>query len=578
MQQAYLKASNPGFSDRHGYAVAISGDTMVVGAPSEASNATGVDGTQSDDSAPGAGAAYVFVRSGSSWTQQAYLKASNTESGDNFGSAVAISGDTLVVGAHREYSSATGVNGDQADNTAGVGTGAAYVFVRSGSSWTQQAYLKASNTEGGDSFATSVSVSGDTVLIGAPFEDSNASGVNGNQLDNSVGLSGAAYVFVRNGAAWSQQAYLKASNSGISDYFGQSVCVSGDIAVVGAYGENSTATGVDGDQVDNSLSAAGAAYVFERNGTSWSQQAYLKASNTGANDMFGHAVAVAGETLVVGAVQEDSEATGVNGNQGDSTTSSESGAAYVFERSGGVWSQAAYLKASNWTTNSFGWSVAASGDTVLVGAPHEVADSAGRSGAAYTFVRGDSGWTQQLRLGPGDGNNWDWFGSAVSLSGDTAAVGAHQEDSAANGVNGDESDGSLSASGAAYAFALDQPWTNLGQGKVGGLGMPLLSLDASLESGSVGSIDLINAAGFSPAALFIGFTPGSVPALGGTFVPFPAATQLLLTVGPSNARHLPLTWPAGIPAGTLAYLQYLIQDNAATLGVAFSNAIELEAQ
>ena len=158
-QRAYLKASNTDALDQFGLSVAVSGDTVVVGAPQEASSATGVDGDQSDDSAFASGAAYVFVRSGTSWSQEAYLKASNTDAGDEFGWSVAVSGDTVVVGAWQEASSATGVDGDQSDDSASL-AGAAYVFVRSGTSWSQESYLKASNTGVLDQFAFSLAASG----------------------------------------------------------------------------------------------------------------------------------------------------------------------------------------------------------------------------------------------------------------------------------------------------------------------------------------------------------------------------------------------------------------------------------
>jgi uncharacterized repeat protein (TIGR01451 family) len=167
---------------------------VVVGAIWEDSNATGVGGNQADNSASNSGAAYVFVRSGSTWSQQAYLKASNTRADDQFGSSVAILGNTAVVGAPLEDSNATGVDGNQADNTE-VNSGATYVFVRSGSSWSQQAYLKASNTGGGDQFGYNMAISGDTVVVGAFAEASNATGVNGNQGDNTANASGAAYIF-----------------------------------------------------------------------------------------------------------------------------------------------------------------------------------------------------------------------------------------------------------------------------------------------------------------------------------------------------------------------------------------------
>jgi hypothetical protein len=468
-QQAYLKASNTGTDDRFGQSVAVSGDTVVVGASHEDSNATGANGDQADNSAGDAGAAYVFVRSGTTWTQQAYLKASNTELRDYFGTSLAISGDTVVVGAPFESSNATGVNGDQADNSA-TGSGAAYVFVRTGTTWTQQAYLKASNTELRDYFGSNVAVSGDTVVVGASSEDSSATGVNGDQADNSASFAGAAYVFVRSGTIWTQQAYLKASNTDAGDYFGTSVAISGDTVVVGASREDSNATGVNGAN-NNSATDSGAAYVFVRSGTVWTQQAYLKASNTGVRDGFGRSVAVSGDTIVVGAYGEASNATGVNGN-GANNSAPNSGAAYVFVRTGTTWTQQAYLKASNTEVgdDSFGISVAVSGDTVVVGAQQEDSNatgvngdqadnSASFAGAAYVFVRSGTTWTQQAYLkasntGGGDDEFifGDIFGCSVAVSGDTVVVGAFWEDSSATGVNGNQADNSAFGAGAAYVF------------------------------------------------------------------------------------------------------------------------------
>jgi hypothetical protein len=329
-QQAYLKASNPGADDEFGGSVAISGDTVVVGAYREESAATGVGGNQNDNSASMAGAAYVFGRSDTTWTQQAYLKASNAQVHGRFGIAVAVDGDTIVVGAFGEASSTTGVN--STPNEEAGNAGAAYVFVRSGAqgapAWTQQAYLKASNTGGGDQFGRSVAISGDTVVIGAPAEYSAATGVNGDGSDNSANGAGAAYAFVRNDTTWIQQAYLKAFNTGVGDSFGYSVAVEGNTIAVGAPQESSAATGFNGDGTDDSLLFAGAAYMFTRNGAAWTHQAYLKASNTGWNDDFGWSVGVSGDTVVAGAMWEDSAATGVNGNY-DDDSAMDSGAAYI---------------------------------------------------------------------------------------------------------------------------------------------------------------------------------------------------------------------------------------------------------
>ncbi|MDZ4289653.1 MAG: FG-GAP repeat protein, partial [Prosthecobacter sp.] len=241
--------------------------------------------------------------------QQAYVKASNPDLSDLFGNAVAISGDTMVVGAYVEDSNATGINGDQENDNA-FDSGAAYVYVRSGGVWTQQAYLKASNTAVIDGFGTSVAISGDIIVVGSPEEDSDARGINGDQTNNNFGASGAVYVFVRNGGVWTQEAYLKASNADSADRFGIAVAMSGNTLIVGAMGEDSNATGVNGNQANNSLSGAGAAYVFVRNGSTWTQQAYLKASNPGALDEYGRSVAISGDNIVVGTALEDSDATG----------------------------------------------------------------------------------------------------------------------------------------------------------------------------------------------------------------------------------------------------------------------------
>ncbi len=390
-QQAYIKASNTQSNDWFGSSVAISGDTLVVGAVGEDSNATGINGDQANNGASISGAAYVFVRSGTVWSQQAYLKASNTGSGDRFGYSVAISGDTIVVGAFNEDSSATGVNGNQADNSE-VQSGAAYVFVRSGTVWTQQAYLKASNTGANDKFGGDVAVDGDTIIVGAHTEKSSATGVNGNQIDDSANNAGAAYVFVRSDAVWSQQAYLKASNTEAFDQFGYSVALSGDTAVVGAWEEDSGATGVDGDQNDNSLVNAGAAYVFARSGGNWSQQAYLKASNTDAFDQFGTSTAVLGDVILIGAPYEDDGLTQLGGLEAGVPGPTGAGAAYLLTRTESVWSHAHYITASNREANDrFGHAVALDGQRAVAAAPFEDSSAVGANGNQFDNSFLDSG-------------------------------------------------------------------------------------------------------------------------------------------------------------------------------------------
>ncbi|MEW6158046.1 MAG: cadherin domain-containing protein [Verrucomicrobiota bacterium] len=461
--QAYVKASNPGTDDFFGFAVAISGDTLVIGAHREDSASTGINGNQTNGNAADAGAVYVFVRANGTWRQQAYLKASNTDPGDNFGYAVAVSGDTIVVGARWEDALATGVNSSGQIGNGAPDAGAAYVFVRTGETWTQQAYLKASNTDAGDNFGNSVAISGNTIVVGAPGEGSTATGINGNQSDDTGFATGAAYVFVRTGSSWRQQAYLKASNTGDGDSFGASVAISGDSVVVSAPGERSNATGVNGDQSDNSAPSSGAAYVFVRQDEIWRQQAYLKASNTGANDSFGAAVAIDGNTAVIAASREDSNAVGVNGNQSNDNAQ-DAGAAYVFVRSGEIWSQQAYLKASNTEpTDFFGFAIALSGDRVVIGAYQEDSNATGiggdendnnasSSGAAYVFMRGNESWRQESYLKSSNSEANDRFGYAVALTGHTTVVSSYAEDSAAAGINGDQTDNSLANSGAVYVF------------------------------------------------------------------------------------------------------------------------------
>jgi len=411
-QQAYLKASNTGAGDRFGAAISLSGDTLIVGASLEDSNATGVNGNQTNNSAIDSGAVYVFTRTGGVWSQQAYLKASNAESGDEFGNAVSFASNTLVVGASAEDSNAKGVNGNQADNSASA-SGAAYVFSRDGGGvWSQTVYLKASNTETLDQFGYAVSISrnnplsfGYTLVVGAYGEDSNAKGVNGNQTDNSASLSGAVYVFTTDPGGWVQQAYLKASNTDAFDEFGLEVSLYistlTDTLVVGAPAESSNATGVNGNQTNNSAANSGAVYIFTRSGSVWSQQAYLKAANTDANDHFGIAISLSNGRLVVGADQEESNAIGVNGNQADNSAAT-SGAAYVFTLNGGAWSQQTYLKASNTGVGDrFGSTVSLSGNALVIGASSEGSDATGvngnqtnnlalDSGAGYVYVTTDT--------------------------------------------------------------------------------------------------------------------------------------------------------------------------------------------
>lgn len=343
----YLKAATGENGDIFGSAVALAadGNTLAVTAPNESSNATGINGDESNNLALSSGAVYVFTRSEGSWSQQAFVKASNTGAGDQFGGvanlpgavALAADGNTLVVGAPFEDGTGTGIGGNQSSNSA-ADAGAAYVYTRAGNSWSVQAYVKASNTKLNDWFGATVALSsdGNLLAVGAPFEDSGASGIGGDQASIALPDSGAVYLFGRSETTWVQDAYVKASNPGSSDLFGARVVLAGDGAtlVVSATQEDSSAVGINGNQGDNSLGSAGAAYLFDLDG-SWTQTSYIKAANSGGGDFFGGTLGISadGDTLAVGSAYEESAATGVNtaggGSQSDDSTT-QAGAVYLY--------------------------------------------------------------------------------------------------------------------------------------------------------------------------------------------------------------------------------------------------------
>lgn len=470
----YFKSSNSATSRLFGSAVSVSADggTMVVGAWGDHSAATGINGDPNDDSAQNSGAVYVFVRNNQRWEQQAYIKADNAEAGDAFGEAVSLSadGNTLAVGAQWEEGGAPGINGDQTN--AVFRSGAVYVFVRSGDVWQQQVYIKASNPGELDEFGDEVSLSadGNTLAVGALQEDSAAAGINGDQNDNSSEDAGAVYVFGRSGGSWQQQAYIKASNTDSDDHFGDvSLSEDGNMLAVGAAREDSSATGNNGDQIDNSSENAGAVYVFERTNGVWQQQDYLKASNTESGDIFGSAISLNAEanTLAISAISEGSSTSGVNSDQADNSTPS-AGAVYIFVRNGDLWQQQAYLKASNPDALDFfgiAVSLSADGNTLAIGADLE--DSAAKgindvqddnsflnAGSAYVFIRFDGQWQQQAYVKASNTDPGDRFGTAVSVSGDgnTLVVGATDESSMANGINDDQDNNSAVGAGAVYVY------------------------------------------------------------------------------------------------------------------------------
>ena len=365
-QQTKLLGADTAAGDSLGSSVALSGDTAVIGARHD------------DDKGADSGSAYVFVRSGVTWTQQAKLTASDGAAGDLFGASIALAGDTVVVGS-------------ESDDDKGSDSGSAYVFVRSGTTWAQQAKLTATDGTAGDSLGCAVAVSGDSVLVGA------------NSDDAKVALGGSAYVFVRSGTTWTQQAKLVPSDTAANDYFGGAVALSGNTALVGASGDDA--------QVTN----GGAAYVFVRSGTSWTEQDEITGKNLTASSGFGFAVALDADTALVGAWSQDSSA-------------ADAGSAFVFVRSGSIWTQQAELLASDGAASDyFGVAVSLSGDTAAVGAHYED-DKGANSGGAYLFGRTGTTWSQKMKVSASDGAAGDAFGRSVAVTADTLLVAAPADD------------------------------------------------------------------------------------------------------------------------------------------------------
>ena len=380
-QEAKLLADVAANNDYAGRAVAISGDTAVVGA-------AGADVGGND----GQGAAFVYVRSGGAWTQQARLVAGDGVGGDEFGFSLAISGERIVVGAR--FAAIGGI----------AGQGAAYVFERSGTSWTQQAKLSAADGAAFDGFGNAVAIDGDIVVVGAQ----NAA-VNGNASQ------GAVYVYAFDGA-WNFESRLAASDGAAWVQFGRAVSVRGDSVLVGAV---SATVGANQGQ--------GAAYVYARDGASWSERARLVADDGEAWDGFGGAVSLDAGQAIVGASS--------NGMAGQ-------GAAYVFTGSGADWIQQGKLSASDaFNGDGFGTSVALSGGTAIAGSLFSDLVVAQNAGAAYVYTRTGGTWSQQAKLVAADASDGAEFGIGVALDGTTALIGAEF----ASGADG--------WTGAGYAFS-----------------------------------------------------------------------------------------------------------------------------
>lgn len=326
-------------------------------------------------------------------SQQARLVANDGTAGDNFGNAVAISGNTAIVGANRQSA--------QNDH------GAAYVYVRNGAAWSQQQKLLPGDIINGDTFGAAVAIDGDTIVVSAPIHRVGV--ING---------QGAVYVFVRNGTNWTQQQQLFADDGALNDQFGTSVAISGNTVMVGSWMDT---VGPNSRQ--------GSVYVFTRNGTTWTQQQKLTASDGIANDQLGASIAMTGTTMVVGGLQNNFGA-------------SRNGVAYVFTLNGATWVQQQKLVAADGSPlDAFGNSVAISStsDTIAVGAFRDDEGPATDRGAVYVFALVGGVWSQQQKLQGSLGINNGFgneFGTAVAVDGNTVIAGAPSVNFVAGGGRG----------------------------------------------------------------------------------------------------------------------------------------------
>ena len=362
-EQAKLEVAAGAQPASRGVAVAISGDTALLGAPNDGGNT---------------GSASVFARQGACWSELQTLSSSDGNPYDYFGAAVGIDGDTIVVGALNDTHSGV------------LWAGSAYVFARSGSSWVQQAKLIANDPAENAEFGYGAAVSGDTILVGASLHS----------LPGAPG-SGAVYVFVRAGTIWTQTAKLLPNPPTPNGWFGSSIALEGSTAVVGAYGENS-------------------AFVFVGSGTTWTQQAVLPSPEPDTH--FGRSVSVSNETVLVGAEYDVHQAGIPNGLPGE-------GSAFVFVRQQSSWSLQAQLQAFDARPyDNFGHAVGLAGDLAVLGAnlDNHAYGTPGiyGEGSAYAFERVNGSWNQLNKLAASDAQKYDSFGSSVAIDGRTVVAGA----------------------------------------------------------------------------------------------------------------------------------------------------------
>lgn len=405
------------------YGVSIYGDYAIAGAPND-------DHSGFQD----AGSAYVYRRDANcNWVQMQKLVAPIPNTSDYFGYAVAIFGNFIVV---------SGRNDDEDENELNTmsGSGSAYIFENISGVWTFTQKIVASDREVGGAFGHDLDITARRIIVGAWGDDQ------GGGVPYSIN-SGAAYIFRYNGATWTEVQKLTASDRSDHDWFGVSVAISGEYAIVGAHQEDEDAAGL------NTMTSSGSAYMFEFNGSSWSQVDKITSSDRGANEYFGLAVDIDFDRAIVGARSDAQDENGAN-------SMTAAGSAFVFKRDpgSGMWLPEDKLDASDRASGDrFGYSVGISGSLAIVGAALEDHNATGGAtlsgaGSAYTFQLSGSAWNQTQKIVANDRNTYDWFGGSSAIFKDRIIVGASDEDEDDSPVPGN----TMAESGSAYVYEIAQ--------------------------------------------------------------------------------------------------------------------------
>lgn len=481
-----------------GISLASDDDVLVVGAMQAD---VGVDPNGDE------GAVYVFRHVDGDWVPEAQVFATDAQEISAYGRDVAVEGNTLVVGAY-------------AHKVGGISMGAVYVYTFDGTAWGDEVQLLAHDPFQGGQFGYSVDLSGDTLAISAHHYG-----------------PGRVEVFRLSGGLWAYEATLLDSSGIVNDFFGRSVAVDGDTLIVGSTGD------------DEGGDSTGSAYVYHRTGGLWSLQAKLLAPDPFPGASVGFDVALQGDVALVGA-------------PGDGVGGVPAGAVYSFRRTDGVWAfEQRLVSGDPSAADVFGHALSLDGDVLIVGEPQDDATPVlTNSGCAWRFEWNGAQWVDATRLAPGDPTKSAQFGQAVTISGERSVVGAWQDNDLGT------------STGSIYTFEGDPAFIDLGYAMLGSNGLPCLGIEASLDPGSTVELRLLQARPSSVALLFASINPLFVAFKAGFLVPYPDMVLPVLT-DPSGALVLGKTWPAGVPPGITLYLQYWIPDPVGLLGFSASNAL-----